>query len=164
MSARHTEIDSPVGLLLLTADDDALTGVYFQPHKHPPAAESLGERTTDGFDAVVQQLAEYFSGERREFDLNLEPAGNEFQKKVWFLLRNIPYGETRSYGQLATELGDINLSRAVGSANGHNPISIIVPCHRVIGADGNLTGYGGGLDRKRFLLQLEEPPDESRLF
>ncbi|WP_111719063.1 methylated-DNA--[protein]-cysteine S-methyltransferase [Homoserinimonas sp. OAct 916] len=164
MTARHTLIDSPVGPLLLTADEDAVTGLYFQPHRHPPADGSLGERTSEGFDDVARQLAEYFSGERREFDLLLEPAGNDFQKKVWLLLREIPYGETRSYGQLATTLGDINLARAVGTANGRNPISIIVPCHRVIGADGNLTGYGGGLDRKRFLLQLEEPPNENRLF
>lgn len=164
MTARHTVIDSPVGPLLLTADDDVLTGLYFEPHRHPPAAESLGERTADGFDQVIQQVAEYFAGERRTFDFPLAPAGNAFQMSVWALLRDIPYGETRNYGQLATQLGDIHLARAVGTANGRNPISIIVPCHRVIGADGNLVGYGGGLERKRLLLQLEEPADGNRLF
>lgn len=164
MTARHTVLGSPIGPLLITADGEALTGLYFKAHRHPPAAESLGERTSDGFDEASRQLAEYFAGDRRVFDLPLDPAGNPFQKKVWLLLREIPYGQRRSYGQLAAELGDVHLARAVGSANGRNPISIIVPCHRVVGADGNLVGYGGGLDRKRFLLQREEPTDENRMF
>ena len=104
---------------------------------------------------AVEQLEAYFAGERREFDLELEPVGTNFQRRVWEALLTIPYGETRSYGQIAEQIGSPGASRAVGLANGHNPIGIIVPCHRVIGANGSLTGYGGGLDRKRALLELE---------
>jgi methylated-DNA-[protein]-cysteine S-methyltransferase len=106
-------------------------------------------------DAAVRQLREYFAGERRDFDLPLEPAGTPFQLTVWDALRGIPYAETINYGQLAVRVGNPTASRAVGLANGRNPISIVVPCHRVIGANGSLTGYGGGLDRKRTLLDLE---------
>jgi methylated-DNA-[protein]-cysteine S-methyltransferase len=106
-----------------------------------------------------RQLSEYFAGERTVFTLPLAPHGDAFQLKVWELLRTIPYGQTRSYGQLARELGDPHLAQAVGYANGRNPISIVVPCHRVVGADGSLVGYAGGLERKRFLLELEEPPE-----
>ena len=125
-----------------------------------------GESADPVLAAAAVQLGEYFVGERTVFDLPLAPRGDDFQRKVWALLCEIPYGETRSYGQLARALGDVNLSQAVGWANGRNPISIIVPCHRVIGSDGSLVGYAGGLDRKRFLLSLEEPPAEQahRLF
>ena len=166
MSTRHTVIDSPLGGLTVVADDEGLTGLYFEGHQRGPAQETLGERTDDGFAEVRGQLAEYFAGERTTFDLPLAPRGDEFQLKVWAMLREIPYGETRTYGQLATRLGDRALAQAVGSANGRNPISVIVPCHRVIGADGGLTGYAGGLERKRFLLALEEPAadDAGRLF
>lgn len=162
----HTIIDSPVGDLLLVGDADGLSGVYFDAHRHPPDEDSLGPRVNSGFTDVADQLAEYFAGERTEFDLVLNPSGNAFQQRVWALLKEIPYGERRSYGQLAAQLGDVGLARAVGTANGRNPISIIVPCHRVIGADGNLVGYGGGLDRKRFLLALEERAQDhaDRLF
>jgi methylated-DNA-[protein]-cysteine S-methyltransferase len=120
----------------------------------------------DGFEPVTRQLGEYFAGTRREFDLELAPRGSAFERAVWRLLTKIPYGETRTYGQLAAELGDLGAAQAVGNANGWNPISIIVPCHRVIGASGGLTGYAGGTARKRFLLSLEEPPadEDGRLF
>lgn len=166
MSVRHTVIGTPVGDLTAVADEAGLTGLYFVGRRHHPGSERLGERTDDGFDEVRRQLAEYFAGDRTAFDLPLAPAGSEFEHRVWGLLREIPYGETRSYGQLARELGDPGLAQAVGLANGRNPISVIVPCHRVIGADGSLTGYAGGLDRKRYLLELEEPAEVSagRLF
>lgn len=158
-TATHTAIDSPVGKLTLVADQGALTGVYFLEHTRRPAAADFGDRDDTGFEDATRQLGEYFAGIRTEFDLPLDPHGDVFQKKVWALLREIPYGETRSYGQLAQQLGDPNLARAVGAANGQNPLSIVVPCHRVVGADGRLTGYAGGLERKAFLLELEEPAE-----
>ena len=135
----------------------ALTGVYFEDHRRGPSPAALGPRDDDRpeFAAARWQLAEYFAGARTVFDLPLAPRGEPFRQRVWSLLRQIPYGETRSYGQLARELGDPALAQAVGSANGRNPLSVIVPCHRVVGADGSLTGYAGGLERKRFLLELE---------
>jgi methylated-DNA-[protein]-cysteine S-methyltransferase len=164
-------MSSPLGELTLVAEDGALVGCFMSLPDREPSDESLGASTDDGavdpvLGAAAEQLAEYFAGERSEFDLPLAPRGDDFQQKVWALLREIPYGQTRSYGQLARALGDVNLSQAVGWANGRNPLSIIVPCHRVIGADGSLVGYAGGLDRKRFLLTLEEPPAEEahRLF
>lgn len=167
----HVVTSSPLGELTLVAEDGALVGCFMALPGREPSDERLGEPAKDGsVDPVLgdaaSQLAEYFAAERSAFDLPLAPHGDAFQQKVWALLREIPYGETRNYGQLARALGDVNLSQAVGWANGRNPISIIVPCHRVIGADGSLVGYAGGLDRKRFLLSLEEPPaDEAhRLF
>jgi len=115
-----------------------------------------GARDDAGFDDAIRQLDEYFRGERTRFELPLAPRGDAFQQSVWALLQRIPYGETRSYGQLAAELGDSRLARDVGVANARNPIAVIVPCHRVIGADGRLVGYAGGLERKRFLLDLEQ--------
>jgi len=166
MNRTHTTMDTPVGELTLVAEAGALTAIYFPSHKRLPEAAAFGERTGKGFEEAKRQLAEYFAGERREFSLPLAPKGDAFQLKVWELLRAIPYGETRSYGQLAAALGDPHLAQAVGNANGRNPLSIVVPCHRVIGADGSLTGYAGGLKRKRFLLELEEPAETkaSRLF
>jgi methylated-DNA-[protein]-cysteine S-methyltransferase len=166
MSTKHTVIDSPVGDLTVVAADGAITGLYFATHLRAPARDAIGDHTDDGFGEVTRQLGEYFAGARTVFDLPLAPVGNEFQQRVWALLTTIPYGETRSYGDLAKALGDPGLAQAVGSANGRNPISIIVPCHRVVGADGSLTGYAGGLDRKRYLLELEEPAEVSagRLF
>ena len=167
MGVSHTTIGSPLGALtLVCAEEGGLAAVYFDEHKRRPNVESFGPRDDGAFGAVTQQLGEYFAGDRTTFDLPLAPTGNAFQLRVWALLRDIPFGETRSYGQLATELGDRNLAQAVGAANGKNPISIIVPCHRVVGADGNLVGYAGGLDRKRFLLAHEEPAQASndRLF
>jgi len=151
-----TYFDSPIGRLLLTSDRTALTGLYME--------QSRKAQTTDGWaqdDAAlplvlaIRQLHEYFGGTRRTFDLPLRLAGTDFQQRVWRGLREIPYGQTSSYGQLACRIGRSGASRAVGLANGRNPISIVVPCHRVIGADGSLTGYGGGLERKQWLLAHE---------
>jgi methylated-DNA-[protein]-cysteine S-methyltransferase len=166
MGVRHTVTDSPIGDLTLVADGSALVGLYFDGHSRTPRLPSLGARDDSGFDDVRAQLAEYFAGTRTEFSVELAPRGSSFELEVWARLRKIPYGETRTYGQLAQELGDPGAAQAVGNANGWNPISIIVPCHRVVGSNGRLTGYAGGLRRKRFLLALEEPPPEvtGRLF
>ncbi|WIX75429.1 methylated-DNA--[protein]-cysteine S-methyltransferase [Amycolatopsis carbonis] len=166
MGVRHTVTASPVGDLTLVADGTALVGLYFEGHKREPRLAGLGPRSDEGFGEATRQLGEYFAGERREFDLELAPRGSGFERKVWDLLTKIPYGEKRTYGELAAELGDPGAAQAVGNANGWNPISIVVPCHRVVGASGGLTGYAGGVDRKRFLLSLEEPPaeDDGRLF
>ncbi|MDT0442261.1 methylated-DNA--[protein]-cysteine S-methyltransferase [Streptomyces johnsoniae] len=166
MSTTHTVIDSPLGELTAVAVDGALTGLYFEGHLRMPEVSAFGERTDAGFEEVRRQLAEYFAGGRTRFDLSLAPRGNAFQQRVWRLLVDIPFGETRTYGALAGELGDPGLAQAVGAANGRNPVSIVVPCHRVVGAGGALTGYAGGLERKRFLLDLEEPAlvREERLF
>lgn len=163
MDTRHTILDSPLGGLTVVADGDALTGLYFPGHQRRPDPATFGPLVHTGFEETARQLAEYFAGERTGFDLPLAPHGGEFEQRVWGLLRTIPYGETRSYGDLARELGEAGLAQAVGTANGRNPISVVVPCHRVVGADGSLTGYAGGLDRKRFLLELEEPAG-ARLF
>ncbi len=157
MNRIHTVIPSPVGDLTVVAEDGALCGLYFAGHRRGPKPEALGDRRETGFEETRRQLDGYFAGERREFDLPLAPHGDDFQQRVWRLLREIPFGETRSYGDLARELGNVALAQAVGVANGRNPLSIIVPCHRVVGADGDLVGYAGGLDHKRFLLDLEEP-------
>jgi len=146
-----TTTDSPVGPLVLTSDGTALTGVLFDAELDP----TWSTEPCAVLDRAAAQLDEYFAGERTEFDLPLEPAGTPFQRSTWLALREIPYAETINYGQLALRVGNPKASRAVGLANGRNPISIVVPCHRVIGADGSLTGYGGGLDRKRLLLDLE---------
>ena len=155
MRANYTIIDSPLGELTLVAHDGALAGLYFAEHTRRPRSSTFGSRDDSGFEAAIEQLGEYFRGERTDFDLPLAPRGDAFQRRVWELLRRIPFGQTRSYGQLATELGDPALARAVGAANARNPISVIVPCHRVVGADGALVGYAGGLARKQFLLDLE---------
>lgn len=160
---RHTELDSPLGPLTVVADGDAIVGLYFPGHLRRPAVDTFGPRTDRGFDEVRRQLADYLAGTRTAFDLPLAPVGDAFRQLVWTLLRQIPYGETRTYGQLATALGDRNLAQAVGSANALNPISIIVPCHRVVAANGDLTGFAGGLERKRWLLDLETR-DGVRLF
>ncbi|MFJ3924650.1 methylated-DNA--[protein]-cysteine S-methyltransferase [Streptomyces sp. NPDC090022] len=155
---QHTVVDSPYGPLTLVAADGVLCGLYMTGQRHRPAEESFGERVDvreEPFPEVVRQLTAYFEGELTEFDVPMRLDGTEFQRSVWAQLRRIPYGETWSYGRLAAELGKPNASRAVGLANGKNPIGIIVPCHRVIGASGSMTGYGGGLDRKERLLALE---------
>lgn len=153
---QHRIIDSPIGPLTLVGADGVLGGLYMDAHRHAPDSSAFGPRTTSGFAAAAEQLAEYFAGGRTEFTVPLQPAGTEFQRQVWAALRAIPYGQTCSYAQLTTALGrDATRIRAVGAANGRNPLSIVVPCHRVIGSDGSLTGYGGGLERKRFLLDLE---------
>jgi methylated-DNA-[protein]-cysteine S-methyltransferase len=160
---QHSIIDTPVGLLTLVGRDGALTGVYFAEHVRRPAEEMFGTRNDAAFAGPAEQLAEYFAGQRRTFDLTLRPAGNAFQQRVWAELSRIPYAHTRTYGQLATALGDPRLARAVGAANGQNPLSIIVPCHRVVGSDGKLTGYAGGLPVKAFLLDLESAPADKAL-
>ncbi|MGR6973707.1 methylated-DNA--[protein]-cysteine S-methyltransferase [Streptomyces cynarae] len=152
---QHTIIDSPYGPLTLVADDGVLCGLYMTDQRHRPSEETFGELKEGAFAEAEEQLEAYFAGELKEFTLELRLNGTPFQRGVWEQLRRIPYGETRSYGQLADALGKPGASRAVGLANGRNPIGIIVPCHRVIGASGGLTGYGGGLDRKRRLLEFE---------
>ncbi|WLW51158.1 methylated-DNA--[protein]-cysteine S-methyltransferase [Streptomyces sp. YU58] len=152
----HTVIDSPYGPLTLVADDGVLCGLYMTDQRHRPPEESFGPRDDlPAFGEAADQLKAYFAGELKDFTLELRLHGTPFQRTVWDQLRRIPYGETRSYGQLADALGNPAASRAVGLANGKNPVGIIVPCHRVVGADGSLTGYGGGLDRKRRLLDFE---------
>jgi len=149
-------LPSPVGDLTLVSNGEALTGVYMSDQKRGPDMDPTWQRDEAEFDAVTKQLTAYFVGDLREFDLPLAPQGTDFQKKVWRELCRIPCGETISYGELARRIGQPSASRAVGLANGRNPIGIIIPCHRVIGADGTLTGYGGGLDRKKWLLEHEK--------
>ena len=153
-----TEFTSPIGTVQLRGTDSALTGVFMEPHRHEAARPRDAVRDDAPLREARQQLEEYFAGERQEFSLTLEADGTDFQRRVWDALREIPFGETMSYGDIARRIGNPRAVRAVGLANGRNPISIIVPCHRVIGADGSLTGYGGGLERKRFLLALEKGP------
>ncbi|MFF9478691.1 methylated-DNA--[protein]-cysteine S-methyltransferase [Streptomyces sp. NPDC014733] len=155
----HTVLDAtPVGPLTLVATGPALCGVYMTDHRHRPPLETFGRRADPDetpFAATAAQLHAYFRGELTVFDLPLDLGGTPFQRRVWAELVTIPYGTTLTYGQLADRLGTPSAARAVGLANGRNPVSIIVPCHRVIGADGSLTGYGGGLDNKRRLLAFE---------
>jgi methylated-DNA-[protein]-cysteine S-methyltransferase len=149
------QVNSPVGALLLVGDATALTNVYFQSGRHPGQLAPEWHRNAAPFADAVRELEEYFAGERRRFSVPLAPHGTPFQLSVWQALSAIPYGETLSYGELARRLGHPARARAVGLANGANPLPIIVPCHRVIGADGSLTGFGGGLPVKRALLALE---------
>lgn len=148
-------MQTPVGKLLLAGDEQGLRRVDFQDGPHPAKPQQGWQENEKPFRETIAQLRKYFSGERRSFDLPLAPEGTEFQLKVWRALRAIPYGETRSYGELARRIKRPQASRAVGAANGQNPLPIIVPCHRVIGADGSLTGFGGGLKIKQQLLELE---------
>jgi methylated-DNA-[protein]-cysteine S-methyltransferase len=150
-------VASPIGELLLTGDGHALEGLWMQDAGRPRRPGPDWRRDDAAFAPVRIQLEEYFAGQRTTFELELAMAGTAFQRRVWAALREIPYGETTSYGELARRLGTPDAARAVGLANGRNPISVIVPCHRVIGADGSLTGFGGGLERKRLLLDLESP-------
>lgn len=149
---RYSIFNSPVGPLMLVGDDEALTGLYL-PGRHPATAGLT--RDDARFAEESRQLAQYFEGSRSSFDFPLRPDGGPFQRRVWEELRAIPYGETATYGELARRLGAPGSARAVGAANGRNPIAIVVPCHRVIGSDGSLTGYAGGLECKRALLALE---------
>jgi methylated-DNA-[protein]-cysteine S-methyltransferase len=150
-----TTMDSPVGELTLTAVGGVLTGVHMNEQRHIPKIQDGCERDDAGLAHVVTQLDAYFAGELTDFDFAMEMRGTDFQRRVWAALCEIPYGETISYGELARRVGNPKASRAVGLANGRNPIAIVVPCHRVIGADGSLTGYGGGLERKVWLLGHE---------
>jgi methylated-DNA-[protein]-cysteine S-methyltransferase len=151
----YTLIASPLGELVATRDEFGITGLYLPTGKNVVRPDDDWTRDDDAFDDLRVQLNEYFAGNRREFDLPLNARGTAFQKRVWSALRDIPYGETASYGATATAIGTPTASRAVGLANGQNPISIVVPCHRVVGADGSLTGYGGGIEAKRWLLAHE---------
>jgi methylated-DNA-[protein]-cysteine S-methyltransferase len=148
-------VDSPCGALLLTSDGSALTGLYLPEHAGGPRLDPRGYEDDAPFKSAREQLAAWFAGERRSFDLPLGLRGTPFQRRVWRALLDIPYGTTISYAELARRIGRPSAVRAVGAANARNPISIIVPCHRVIAADGSLTGYGGGLPRKAWLLAHE---------
>lgn len=152
---QHTVIDSPYGALTLVAEDGVLCGLYMTDQRHRPPEEAFGTPDDAPFAQAEDELTAYFDGRLTDFTLDLRLNGTPFQRTVWDRLRSIPYGETRTYGELADALGNPAASRAVGLANGRNPIGIIVPCHRVIGASGSLTGYGGGLERKRRLLDFE---------
>jgi len=165
----HTVIDSVVGTLTLVADDGAIVGLYMNLQRHRPDDDELGDleprgREAEPFKTAADQLDAYFAGVLTLFDLPLAPVGSAFQQRVWAALQEIPYGQTESYGELAERIGSPGGARAVGLANGKNPIGIIIPCHRVVGADGSLTGYGGGLDRKKLLLDLETRVGDAALF
>ncbi|MGO9384105.1 MAG: methylated-DNA--[protein]-cysteine S-methyltransferase [Mycobacterium sp.] len=161
MRTRHTVIDSPLGELTLVANGDVLTGLYFRHHWHGPAADALGRYVEPAADPLfgqaANQLHDYLTGGREQFDLPVALIGEPHHRRVWELLVDIDYGETVTYGELAAKLADGTTAYEVGQAVGRNPLSIIVPCHRVVGKNGALTGYAGGLKRKRFLLDLEEP-------
>ena len=165
MTVKYAYYEGPLGKVLLTAANGALTGLHFVNEKYYPGVSR--DWQCDASDAVIGstmlQLDEYFSGKRTSFDVPLTPQGTEFQRQVWTILTTLRYGETVSYGDLAQRIGNAKAVRAVGAANGRNPISIVIPCHRVIGADGSLTGYAGGLERKEFLLRLESERLEFRL-
>jgi methylated-DNA-[protein]-cysteine S-methyltransferase len=170
MNTRHAVIDSPLGELTLVAEDDALTGLYFRHHWYRPADETLGPRVdaqSDELFATAQaQVTDYLAGRRTDFDLPITLHGDEAMRRVWQLLTAIPYGETVTYGELAAALADGTTAHEVGQAVGRNPLSIVVPCHRVVGKNGQLTGYAGGLKRKQLLLELEAPSEvmAARLF
>lgn len=160
---RYRTIDSPIGPLTLAGEGQVLTHLRMVDQTYEPSRDDwfLDDRA---FPDAVEQLGAYFAGELKHFDLPLEFRGTEFQRRVWTALSTIPYGETRSYGEIAEQIGSPTAYRAVGLANGHNPIAIIVPCHRVIGANGSLTGFGGGLIRKRTLLDMEKNSVHLTLF
>lgn len=163
-------VDSPLGSLTLVAEDDKLTGVYFRHHWHRPAAATFGMRVDVESDALLPtahaQLTDYLTGNRTDFDLPTKLLGDDRQQRVWRMLTTIPYGETVTYGELAAAIADGTTAQEVGQAVGRNPLSIVIPCHRVVGRNGQLTGYAGGLTRKQFLLELEAPAHvkEARLF
>lgn len=155
----RTTLDSPVGTLSLVATDRALVALVWrrEGHRHVPFENALDDPRHRVLRETARQLREYFAGQRRAFEIELDFRGTDFQRRVWAALIAIPYGETRTYGQIAEHIGNPTAVRAVGAANGRNPIAIIAPCHRVIGMSGDLTGFGGGLDAKAFLLSLEAP-------
>ena len=163
MTAVTRTVPSPVGPLLLVGDGARLTGLFMTKQRHHPVIESPTEDPEAYADAVTQ-LDEWFAGERREFDLALAPRGSAFQKQVWDVLRQIPFGDTMTYGEVAARVGRPGSARAIGAAVGRNPIGIVVPCHRVVGASGALTGYAGGLDRKKWLLDHEKAVGAPTLF
>ena len=156
-------MDSPVGQLTLAGKDGRLMHLRMVDQTYEPSHDGW-EPDDEAFPEAVEQLEAYFAGGRTDFELELDLVGTQFQRRVWAALQTIPYGETRSYGEIARQIGAPGAFRAVGLANGHNPIGIIVPCHRVIGSNGSLTGYGGGLDRKRALLEVEKSRTVPALF
>lgn len=151
----YSELNSPIGTLLVVGDDDRVCGLYMDGQRHLPTLPPDCRRKDSAFRHVREQLKQYFAGRLRRFEVTTNAPGSSFQQAVWRALTQIPYGTTESYGDLARRIGNAGASRAVGLANGRNPIGIIVPCHRVIGKDGSLTGYGGGLTRKQWLLEHE---------
>ncbi len=152
----HAEIPSPIGTIHLYAGSNGLTGLYMNTHRDKlPKVQDVSVDSNPYLQQAAKELGEYFANGRRDFDVKLDPHGTPFQMEVWRELLNIRFGQTISYGELAKRLGDVLKTRAVGTANGQNPISIIIPCHRVIGANGHLTGYGGGIENKRWLLDHE---------
>jgi methylated-DNA-[protein]-cysteine S-methyltransferase len=158
-TTRHVVIDSPIGPLTLVRDGDGLTGLYYPEHWTNPDEASFGPQVgagDDGFAQAITQLNEYFAGDRHDFDLPLNPLGSARARRLWQLLAEIPYGQTTTYGALAHRIGNGISARAIGGFVGHNPLSIVIPCHRVVGSTGKLTGYAGGLDRKQYLLELEK--------
>ncbi len=157
MTTFSTHFDSPVGTLLALAKNDAITTLHMLGAKHEPVQNEawIDSSKLAVFLQLRQQLSEYFDGKRKSFSVPLAPEGTDFQKAVWLALTKVPFGETRTYGQQAEMIGNPKAVRAVGAANGRNPIGIVIPCHRVIGSSGKLTGYAGGLDKKEFLLRLE---------
>jgi len=155
MSMQYRLIDSPVGPLTLAGTGSSLSHLRMTDQAHEPGQVSWQVAGAGAFARAVDQLEAYFAGQLKQFDLDLAPAGTEFQHRVWAALQTIPYGETRSYGEIAAQIGSPGAARAVGLANARNPVGIIVPCHRVIGANGSLTGYAAGVDRKRALLEIE---------
>jgi methylated-DNA-[protein]-cysteine S-methyltransferase len=172
---RHTIVTTSLGAITLVASAHALVGVYFPGHWYKPSVQAFGSRIAASTDSVLavaaRQLQEYLSGERARFDVRTATRGDAFQERVWSALREIPYGETITYGELAKSLGRGALAHEVGQAVSRNPLSIVIPCHRVVGKNGKLTGYAGGLERKRALLELEARhghaqvrPDPDRLF
>jgi methylated-DNA-[protein]-cysteine S-methyltransferase len=156
LTAEHTVHGTGLGDLTIVRDGDALTGLYFPHHWYRPGQASFGSRHDQGFDDARRQLDEYLAGMRTAFDLPLAARGSDFQVRVWELIAAVPYGQTASYGDLARRLADGASAQEVGAAVGRNPLSILIPCHRIIGSTGKLTGYAGGLQRKRFLLDLEQ--------
>lgn len=170
MNTRHCVIDSQLGELTVVADGDALTGVYFRHHGRRPDSSAFGARVHAHSDVLLTeaevQLTAYLSGDRAAFDLPVRPQGDQRQQRVWDLVSDIPFGGTVTYGELAAALADRTTAQEVGQAVGRNPLCIVIPCHRVVGSNGQLTGYAGGLKRKQFLLELEEAADvkAARLF
>ena len=155
ITVHYDTIETPLGTILLTSNGTALTGIHFERQRYGLTPAPAWVRSPAAVAQARVQLEEYFEGRRRSFDLRLEPPGTAFQRRVWTALSRVPWGATTTYGALARELGMATAARAVGAAVGRNPLGIVVPCHRVIGSDGSLTGYAGGLDRKRWLLALE---------
>jgi methylated-DNA-[protein]-cysteine S-methyltransferase len=164
---QHCEMSSPLGKIVLAAQNNLIHGIWFEGQKHFPNIDNSWEKANRNnfvFDTAINQLQLYFKGKLKEFTFDTMANGTDFQKRVWKELNSIPYGESKSYLDIATQLGNKNAARAVGSAIGRNPISIAVPCHRVVGSSGSLTGYAGGLEHKKFLLQLESKELKSHRF